>query len=214
MNSKVYIADDHPIFRHGLLQIIEQAGMLVVGDAGDGAAALEQIKLLRPNIAVLDVHIPKLNGIDIARALQDFNPPISVIFLTMNEDEATFNSAMDVGAKGYILKENAVQDLLVGLEAVAAGGMYFSPTISHHLIRRNQRASALREKKTGFKSLTQTERLILRLVAQNKTNKEIAQDLFISHRTVEAHRANICEKLELQGNRALFLFAIEHKSEL
>ncbi len=215
MSSLVFIADDHPVFRHGLLNIIERAGSFkVVGDAGDGATALEQIKTLRPNIAVLDIHIPKLNGLEIARAIQNLKPAVSVIFLTMNEDEATFNSAMDVGAKGYILKENAVQDLLVGLDAVAAGGMYFSPTISHHLIRRNQRASVLREKKTGFKSLTPTERCVLRLVAENKTNKEIAQDLFISHRTVEAHRANICEKLELQGNRALFLFAIQHKSEL
>lgn len=92
--------------------------------------------------------------------------------------------------------------------------MYFSPSISQHLIKRNQRASALREKKTDLKSLTQTERCVLRLVAENKTNKEIAQELFISHRTVEAHRAHICEKLELQGNRALFLFAVQHRSEL
>ncbi|HYE30325.1 MAG TPA: response regulator transcription factor [Methylomirabilota bacterium] len=215
MSLSVYIVDDHPIFRHGLEQIVQKSNeFTVVGAEGDGAAAAEQMAKLKPNIAILDVHLPSLDGLKIARRLQGMKPEISVIFLTMNDDEATFNAAMDVGARGYILKENAVQDLLIGLKAVAAGGMYFSPSVSHHLLRRNQRASALREKKTGLKTLTETERCVLRLVGQNKTNKEIGQELFISHRTVEAHRANICAKLELKGNRALFLFAVQHKSEL
>jgi DNA-binding NarL/FixJ family response regulator len=215
MPAKVFIVDDHPIFRHGLQQVIDRdPGFKVVGEAGDGLAALTEIKRLKPDIAILDVRVPGLDGMELARALQALKPSVAVMFLTMTDDEGTFNAAMDIGAKGFILKENAVQDVMVGLNAVLRGGMYFSSTISEHLLRRTQRASALREKKTGLKSLTQTERCVLRLVADNQTNKEIAKALFISPRTVEVHRAHICEKLELRGNRALLLFAVKHKSDL
>lgn len=215
MPAKVFIVDDHPITSEGLKQVIERNGSFeVVGSATDGLTALAEIKKATPDIAILDVNVPKMNGMELARELRSLRPPISVIFLTMQDDEGTFNAAMDVGAQGYILKENAVQDLVLGLKAVSSGGIYLSPSISRHLLKRNQRASALKEKKTGFSTLTATERSVLRLVAENKTNREIGAELFISHRTVEAHRAHICEKLELKGNRALFLFAIEHKSEL
>jgi DNA-binding NarL/FixJ family response regulator len=215
MTATVFIVDDHPIYRKGLQQVIERSpSFKVIGEAGDGATALAEIKRLKPNIAVLDFNMPKLSGLDVARAIRSLNPPVAVIFLTMQDDEGTFNAAMDAGAQGYILKENAVNDVVLALNAVAGGGMYFSPTISAHLVRRNQRTSVLKESKSGFKSLTPTERAVLRLVAENKTNKQIGEEMFISHRTVEAHRANICEKLELQGARALFLFAVEHRSEL
>jgi DNA-binding NarL/FixJ family response regulator len=215
MPAKVFIVDDHPIFRHGLQQVIDRdPNFTVVGEAGDGAVALAEMKRLRPDIAILDIRVPGLGGIELGRELRLLSPPVAIIFLTMTDDEGTFNAAMDLGAQGFIVKENAVQDVMVGLNAVVRGGIYFSPSISVHLLRRNQRASALREKKTGLKSLTSTERCVLRLVAENKTNREIAKELFVSPRTVEVHRAHICEKLELQGNRALLLFAVEHKSEL
>jgi DNA-binding NarL/FixJ family response regulator len=215
MRPKIFIVDDHPITTEGLRQVIERNETFdVVGSATDGLTALSEIKRVKPDIAILDVNVPKLGGMELARELRSFRPPVAVIFLTMQDDEGTFNAAMDLGAQGYILKENAVHDLVLGLKAVASGGIYLSPSITRHLLKRNQRASALREKKTGLQSLTETERCILRLVAENKTNKEIGAELFISHRTVEAHRANICEKLELKGNRALFLFAVENKSQL
>ena len=215
MPARVFIVDDHPITSEGIKEVIERdARFKVIGSATDGVTALAEIKRLKPDIAILDVHVPKLNGMEIGRALRALKPPIPFIFLTMQDDEGTFNAAMDAGAQGYILKDNAVKDVVLGLNAVASGGVYLSPAISVHLMRRNQRASALREKKTGLKSLTQTERCILRLVGENKTNKEIGAELFISHRTVEAHRTHICDKLELHGNRALFLFAVQHKSEL
>jgi DNA-binding NarL/FixJ family response regulator len=134
--------------------------------------------------------------------------------LTMHGEESTFNAAMDVGARGYVLKEDALELVLLGLKAVAAGSIYLSPAISGWLVRRQQRTSALKEEKTGFTSLTATERRILQLVGENKTNKEIAGELFISPRTVETHRSNICQKLELQGVHKLLHFAIEHRSEL
>ena len=134
--------------------------------------------------------------------------------LTMHAEESTFNAAMDAGALGYILKEDALELVLLGLKAVAAGTIYLSPKIAGWVLRRQQRASALKESKTGLLTLTPTERRVLQLVAENKTNKEIASQLFISHRTVETHRSKICEKLELQGAHKLLQFAIEHRSEL
>jgi DNA-binding NarL/FixJ family response regulator len=215
MPVRVFIVEDHPLTLEGLKQVIERnPGFQVIGSALDGETGLAEIKRLKPDIAILDVHLPKLTGMEVARSIGALKPRIPVIFLTMQADEGTFNAAMDIGAQGYILKDNAVQDVVLGLSAVASGGIYLSPSISALLLRRNQRASALREKKTGFKSLTQTERCVLRLVAENKTNKEIGAELFISHRTVEAHRAHICEKLELEGPRALILFAVRHKSDL
>ena len=116
--------------------------------------------------------------------------------------------------RGDLVKENAVSDVLAGLKAVAAGGVFLSPSVAQFLVRRHHRASVLTEQKKGLAALTPTERRILRLVAENKTNKEIAGDLFISHRTVETHRSHICEKLELSGNHALLAFAFEHKSDI
>jgi DNA-binding NarL/FixJ family response regulator len=215
MPSNVFIVDDHPIFREGLQQVIERSpSFKVVGQLGDGALAMNEMRRVAPDIAVLDVQLPKVSGIELAKSLRTLNPPIAVIFLTVQSDEGTFNAALDAGAKGYILKENASEDILLALQAVRSGGLYFSAAIAQFLVRRNERASALREKKTGLASLTPTERNILRLVAENRTNREIGDLLFISHRTVEAHRAHICEKLELKGNRALFLFAVQHKSEI
>ena len=134
--------------------------------------------------------------------------------LTMHAEESTFNAAMDAGAQGYLLKDDAMEMVLLGLKAVASGGVYLSPAISGWLARRQGRASALKEEKTGLVALTATERRVLLLVAENKTNKEIGAELFISHRTVETHRSNICQKLQLEGAHKLIQFAIEHRSEL
>ena len=134
--------------------------------------------------------------------------------LTMQAEETTFNAAMDAGAHGYMLKDDALELVLLGIKAVTAGTLYLSPTVSGWLMRRQHRASVLKEMQTGLSSLTATERRVLQLVAENKTNKEIGGELFISHRTVETHRSNICQKLALQGAHKLLQFAIEHRSEL
>jgi two-component system, NarL family, response regulator DegU len=213
--TRIVIVDDHPIFRRGLKEIIESdRKYIVAGESGDGESAIQQIKSLKPEVAVVDLNLPKVGGLEVVRAVCALPRAPVVIVLTMQADEGTFNAAMDAGAQGYLVKENAVSDVVAGLKAVAAGGVFISPSVAQFLVRRHQRASALKEQKKGLATLTPTERRILRLVAENKTNKEIGRELFISHRTVETHRSHICEKLELSGNRALLAFAFEHRSEI
>jgi len=212
---KVLIVDDHPVFRHGLREIIDAAPQFeVVGECSDGETALATMPKVRPDVAVLDINLPKLSGLEVARALRGAKPRTGCLILTMHAEESTFNAAMDAGAQGYLLKQDAMEQVLVGLRTVADGGVFLSPSISAWFVRRQQRSSALKEEKTGLSALTPAERHILLLVAENKTNKEIAADLFISHRTVETHRTRICRKLDLAGAHKLLQFAIRHQSEL
>jgi len=213
--TTVYIVDDHPVFRHGLKQIIQgDPAFEVAGEAGDDATALAGVQKLKPALVIVDVRLPRHGGLESVKALRRVRPCPACIMLTMHGEESTFNAAMDAGARGYILKDDALEMVLLGLRAVAAGSVYLSPEISGWLLRRQDRVSALKEEKTGLATLTPTERRILLLVGENRTNKEIAGELFISHRTVETHRSNICQKLQLQGVHRLLQFAIEHRSEL
>ena len=212
---KVLIVDDHPLFRQGLRQVIEADQRFeLVGEAGDGKSALQLILEKKPDIAVLDVNLPGLSGLEVARKLQGKRLPTQIVILTMYKEEETFNRAVDFGVKGFVLKENAVQDILSSLVAVAAGQHYLSPTISGYLVRRRGRAEELAVKKPGLEELTKAERRILKLIAEKKTSREIATELFISPRTVEAHRANICAKLELHGSHSLLQFALENRASL
>ena len=212
---KVFLVDDHPVFRRGLREIIHADPRFeVVGECGDGDTALAEIPQAKPQVVILDVNLPRRSGLDVLRALRAAKPRVACLMLTMQAEESAFNAAMDAGAQGYLLKEDAMELVLLGLKTVAAGGVYLSPAISAWLVRRQQRASALKEEKTGLTALTATERRVLQLVAENKTNKEIGEELFISHRTVETHRSNICQKLELQGAHKLLQFAIVHRSEI
>jgi DNA-binding NarL/FixJ family response regulator len=212
---KVYVVDDHPVFRHGLKQIIQaDPAFRVVGEAGDDETAIAEIRKLLPDVVVTDVRLPKRGGLELVRAVRGLRTPPACIILTMHGEESTFNAAMDAGAAGYILKEDALELVVLGMKAVATGSLYLSPSISGWLLHRQQRVSALKLEKTGLANLTPTERRILQLVGQNMTNKQIGTQLFISHRTVETHRSNICQKLELQGVHKLLQFAIEHRSEL
>jgi len=138
---KVLIVDDHPLFRQGLRQVVEADQRFeLVGETGDGNNALELIVEKRPDIAVLDVNLPGLSGLEIARKLQGKRLPTQIVILTMYKEEETFNRAVDFGVKGFVLKENAVEDILNSLVAVAAGQHYLSPTISGYLLRRRGRA--------------------------------------------------------------------------
>jgi DNA-binding NarL/FixJ family response regulator len=211
----IVIADDHPVLREGLRRIIERedAGE-ILAEASDGAGALRLVREHQPRIALLDVVMPGNNGLAVAREIQRLRLPIAVVFLTMFKEEDMFNEAMDLGAKGYVLKENAVNDIVECLRAVAEERYFISPAISHLLVERTKRAHALVQQNTGLGALTPSERRILHLIARGMTSKEIAGQLFISPKTVENHRLNIAAKLELHGNNALLRFALENRANL
>jgi DNA-binding NarL/FixJ family response regulator len=212
---KVLIVDDHPLFRNGLRQVVQADGRFeLVGEARDGAAALQMILKTPPDLAVLDVNLPGMSGLEVARKLQAKKIPTRIIILTMHKEEETFNLALDLGVKGFVLKENAVQDIVLSLVAVAAGEHYLTPSISGYLARRRSQAQDLAKRKPGLDDLTKAERRVLKLVADKKTSREIAAELFISPRTVDAHRANIATKLELRGAHSLLLFALENRGAL
>ncbi|HXC37298.1 MAG TPA: response regulator transcription factor [Candidatus Acidoferrales bacterium] len=212
---KILIVDDHPLFRAGLRQVIQDDDRFeLVGQTGDGREAMLFIEKNKPDVAVLDLKLPGMSGLEIARRAQEKRSPTRIIILTMHNEEELCNRAMDHGVMGFILKENAVEEIINAIAAVAEGQHYFSPSVSGHLVRRRQRADSLALEKPGLKDLTKAELRILKLIAMKKTSREIAAELFISPRTVEAHRANISSKLELRGSHSLLYFALSHKSEL
>ncbi|HZN11580.1 MAG TPA: response regulator transcription factor [Blastocatellia bacterium] len=212
---RIVIADDHPVFRKGLRQIIETDPRLkVVGEAEDGEAALERLRETRPEVVILDVGMPDKDGLEVARAIRAQRLQVEIIFLTMYRDEHLFNAALDLGVKGYLLKDSAVTEVIAGIKAVSGGQNYISPPLSTYLINRGRRSATLVEQQPGLEDLTPAERRVLKLIAEYKTSKEIADELCLSARTVEHHRANICEKLDLKGSHALLKFAAQHQSQL
>jgi DNA-binding NarL/FixJ family response regulator len=209
------IVDDHPVFRRGLRQIIEDHPMFeIVGEASDGQTGLRLAAELKPEIAVLDIDMPRLSGIEMARTLQKMKPSTKVVFLTIYKEEDMFNAAMDLGVRGYVLKENAVDDILEALEKVARGETFVSQSMSEIGDRRSGRVQALLLSKPQIEDLTSAERRILKLIAEDRTSKEIAGLLQISVKTVDNHRLNICHKLGLYGSHSLLKFAFDHKSHL
>ena len=210
---RVLIADDHPVVRRGLRQTIEADPRLkVVAEAGDGEAALTQIEQLKPAIAVVDVDMPQLDGLGVAREIRKKRLPVEIVFLTIRAEEDLFHAAMDLGSKGYLLKDSALTEIVKALRAVAEGNYDVTPWLAAHLVRRRSQAREF-ARRAGLGDLTPTERRILRMVADGKSSKSVAEELFIHYRTVENHRTNICQKLGLQGHNALFKFALQHKSE-
>ena len=210
---RIIIADDHPIVRQGLqLALASDTSLLVVAEAGDGQTALAQIESLQPDVAILDINMPVLDGFDVARALCEKSLATAIIFLTIHREEDLFQAALDLGVRGYVLKDAAITDLVAGIRAVASGGHYTSPSLTSHLI--NNRRSSAHQPLPSLSDLTPTERRILRLIADYLTSKQIAEQMNISYRTVETHRTNICTKLELHGSHALMKFSLAHKDEL
>ena len=211
--TRLLIADDHPIFRQGLRQIIEREGDLeVLTESGDGEAALENIVRLQPDVAVLDIDMPRINGLGVLRALREKQSLSKVILLTVHREEEFFNEALQLGADGYVLKDSAVEDIVLAIRAVSGGQNYVSPALTAYLFQQRQSQSGGRA--LGLKDLTSTEKQILKLIAEYQTNNQIAERLFISPLTVKTHRRNISSKLNLEGNHALMKYALEHKTLL
>jgi len=212
---RVLIADDHPIFRRGLRQIIETAPRLrVVAEASDGEQALQALQGTGVDIAVLDLTMPVKDGLVVARAVREQRLAVPVVLLTMHKDEHYLNAALELGVRGYVLKDSAATEITDCILAVTAGHEYVSPALSSFLIRRGRSAGALTEQKPALAQLTATERRVLKLIAEGQTSREIASALHIGVRTVEHHRNNMALKLELRGSHALLKFAVQHHSEL
>jgi len=210
--TSVLIADDHPIFRSGLRAIIESdASFVIAAEASDGEEALALIVDTHPDIAILDYNMPKLTGFALMDKLAKLQTSVIPVMLTMHNDEAMFAKAFELGVRGYVLKDSASVDIINCLRAVAQGQIYTSAAVTTYLFKR---ASSDRKTVEGLGSLTPSERTVLRLIAEYKTSREIADELSISVRTVENHRSNISSKLGVTGSHSLFKFAIEHRSDL
>jgi DNA-binding NarL/FixJ family response regulator len=208
----ILLADDHPLFLLGLREAIEKLNNLhPIYEAKDGESAMRIIEERKPTLAILDIEMPKMDGLEIAKVVQQRNFPCDIIILTMYNKENMFNNAMDAGVMGYVLKENAVREILHCITTVLEGKHFVSPVLSEFLLRRNKRSIIGTIKSDGIQSLTEMERKVLSFVAEMKTTDEIADELFISSRTVETHRHNICSKLNIHGANALLKFVLNNK---
>ena len=212
---RIVIADDHPIFRSGLAQLLKtEEKIKIVGEASDGEIALAAVRENLPDIVILDIDMPEKGGFEVAGELNSARIPVEIIFLTMHKNESLFNAALNIGAKGFVLKDSAMEDILNAVKAVSRGESFISPALSTFLIKRANSAAKFEKNNPSIKNLTPTERRILLLIGEYKTSKEIADELFISQRTVDTHRSNISTKLGLKGTHALLKFALDNRREL
>lgn len=213
---RVFLADDHPVFRLGLSQIVHAApGLAVVDEAGDGEQAWQRLRgSPAVDVAVLDVDMPHRDGFEVLKALRDSGSLLPVVFLTMHRDEHFLNRALDLEVNGYLLKDSALTEVVDCIRIVAAGQPYVSPLMSSFLIQRRRRNQVQQSRRSLLASLTPVELRVLKLVSEFRSNRQIAETLGISVRTVEHHRARMCDKLELDGHNALLKFAQEHTAEI
>ncbi len=201
---RVIIADDHKIFKQGLIKLLQSAeDISVIGDAGEGYETVTLIEKKKPDIAILDISLPGLNGFEIAEEIHKEGIETKVIFLTMHTDLLTAQKAILSSASGYVLKDNAFEDLLYAIKSVASGGKFISPLISDKVLN----IYAAREHKDDI--LTARETIILRLIASGLTNKQIADKLSISVKTVDTHRTKIMQKLKARKTADLVRYAVK-----
>ncbi len=212
---RIVVADDHPVVRKGLAATMAaEPDFEVIAEAADGEMALTLIQKLLPDVAVLDLDMPKLDGFAIAGEARKLGLGVQVLFLTIHSEVDLLRRAMDLGAKGYIAKESALLEIANGVRSVARGRAFVSPSLTPALLERRAHVQGLVRGVPSLSDLTPSERRILNLIAGGKSTKEIAAELHIHYRTVETHRSGICQKLNLNGPNTLLRFALQHKSEL
>lgn len=212
---KILIADDHPVFRHGLSMIIKsEKDFVLIGEADNGEKALEIIENDNPDVVILDLDMPVMDGVATSRALQSRFPKIKTVFLTMHKDKEILNMMKSLNIKGYILKDSAIIEIVDCIKKVFADKTFISPAIADLLLDEVSQTKNQHSKEILTAKLTSAEKRIIKLIAETKTNREIAEELFISIRTVENHRLNICHKLNLKGNHSLVKFAISNKKHI
>jgi two-component system response regulator NreC len=207
--TRVLLADDHQLMRSGVRLMLErEPDIAVVGEAGDGREAVALAKTLKPEVVVMDIGMPNLNGIEAALQMTQHNPELAVVMLSMHSDESYVLRALKAGARGYLLKDSAEADLIKAVHVVAGGKSFFSPAVSKVLlddyVRKLKRSGA----EDAYDLLTPREREILQLIAEGKSNKDVANLLNLSVYTVESHRSNLMEKLNLKGVPELILYAV------
>jgi len=214
---RVLLADDHDILRDGLKALLTMAGDIsVVGEARTGREAVAEAERLHPDVVLMDISMPELDGVEATRRIRQTAPEVRVLFLTMHEAEEYFFRALRAGAAGYVIKRTAASDLLAAVRAVARGESFLSPSVAHALVtdytHRGERATAESEAQTSEKdaytTLTSREREVLQLVAEGYTNQEIADLLHLSIKTVQSHRAAVMEKLGLRDVTHLVRYAV------
>ena len=206
---RILLADDHTVIRSGLRVLLErQPGFHVIAEAADGRETVELANTHVPDVLVVDVAMPKLNGIDAVRQIAAKHPEIAVVVLSMHSDESYVLRALKAGARGYLLKDSPEVDLISAIHAVHDGKAFFSPAISKMLAEDYLRQLQQRGAEDSYELLTVREREVLQLLAEGRSNKEVATVLGLSLYTVETHRANILEKLNLRGTPELILYAV------
>jgi len=207
---RVILADDHVLFRQGIRKIIsEMPGINVVGEATDGAEAVALVKELQPDLAILDIGLPNMSGIEVAREIRKVFPDLKILILTMHKNREYLYHAVAAGAQGYLLKEDSDEELFAAIETIRDGAIYVTKAMSAFLSR-GISALLAGEERTIPEPLTMREREILKLIAEGKTNSKIAVALNISVRTVETHRANIMEKLGVKNTAELVRHAVQN----
>lgn len=209
---KIVIAEDHTILRAGLRALLaSQNGLEVIGEAGDGREAIRKVDTLQPDLLLIDLSMPKLNGIDAIREIKSQHPEIKIIVLTVHKSDEYIIAALRAGANGYMLKDASQNELLLAIDYVINGKTFLSPSISDKVVDAFLNTDKKDKPAAGLDNLTAREREILKLVAEGNTNKKIADHLCISLKTVEKHRSNLMKKLDLRNTAALTAYAIEKK---
>jgi len=207
---RILIGDDHTLLRHGLRKILqERPEWEVVAEAGDGREAVRQALAVQPNIAILDIGMPLLNGIEATSQMVRRLPDIRILILSMHAEEAYIIQALNAGAKGYLLKDSADTELIRGVAAVASGKSYFSPVVAKVMLDDYVRHLAKKGMTDRFDSLSEREREVFQLIAEGHSNKEIAELLSVSPVTIETHRAHILQKLDLRDRTQAVVVAYE-----
>ena len=212
MKTRILLADDHGVVRKGLRFLLEsEPDLEVVGEAADGNEAVEMAARLDPNVVVMDIGMPRLNGIDATAQIVKAHPQAAVVILSMHSDETYLVRTLGAGAKGYLLKDSAEEDLVRAIRSVSQGKPFFSPAVSKSLlddyVRRLQQSGVT----DSYELLTDREKQVLQLLAQGKTNKEVATLLDVSTYTVETHRTHIMQKLNLHNTAEIVLYAVRKK---
>jgi DNA-binding NarL/FixJ family response regulator len=203
MPLRLLLADDHAVVRHGLRALLEKEGFQIVGEGCDGHDAVRLASSVRPDIAILDISMPLLNGLDAARELKKISPTVKAILLTRHDEPQYVTEALRAGVKGYVLKSQAATDLVEAIHQVGRGGIYLSPNISHAVVD-----AYLSKTQPAADPLTPRERQVLQMVGEGKSTKDVARLLGISTKTAESHRARLMRKLDIHETASLVRYAI------